>query len=138
MLFDDLLFFYCRTGTTSESSQGCDKSHYVEKNGPNSASNNAYQMTEDVNTNEDQAIPRNVINDYNEIPGQPNDHLNSSNKYYAIPGSLLTTQNPSNKHQVERLQNNYNKLYFSPQDNVTSLTYGKLNQENNASPSSTS
>ena len=101
-------------------------------------------MAEDVNTNEYQAIPGNFIgishslNDYNEIPGRPNDHLNSSNEYYVIPENLRNTQNPSNEYQVEESQNNYNKLFFSSQDNVTSLTYGKLNQENNTSQSNTS
>ena len=144
------LFF--RVTTTAETYQVCHVVNDDSVTGLGSNPENEYQMENDENSNEYHAIPDHA--------GTNNDPNPSSNYYVIpdpskpsvkytivrkkkktpdpsnecnIPGKPNSTSSHSRECELDCVENDYNKLYFTQQQNdATSSTYARLNYENNA------
>ena len=145
---DNKLFF--RVTTTVETYQVCHGVNNDSVTGLGSNPENEYQMGGDKNANE-----------YHSISGHSNTDPSLSSNYYVIPdpskpsvkytivrkkkktgdpsneynipGKPNSTSSHSNEYELDCVENDYNKLYFTQQQNdATSSTYARLNHENNA------
>ena len=135
--------------TTSETYQVCHGVNNGSVTGLGSNPEKEYQMGNDEDSNEYHAIPGHTNNDpnlssnYNVIPDPSKPSVKYSivrkkknpnpSKEYNIPEKLSSTFSHSNEYELDCMENNYNKLYLTQQqDDATSSTYARLNHKNNA------